>query len=122
LTADVRVIRDVNGVPGIVGEREEDVAFVFGYVMAQDRLWQMDYLRRAGQGRLAEILGAEYLDGDHLMRMAIGKKPKNSYSSDRERAWLERFVQGINKYMDRHSNKLPIEFSLLDSRRREILV
>jgi penicillin G amidase len=50
LTADVRVFRDANGIPSIIGEQEEDVATVLGYVMAQDRLWQMDYLRKAGQG------------------------------------------------------------------------
>jgi penicillin G amidase len=119
LVADVRVLRDHNGVPGIIGENEDDVAMVLGYVMAQDRLWQMDYLRRAGQGRLAEILGAEYLEGDHLMRtVRAGRTTGDAREryGEREHRWLEKFVQGINKYISAHARKLPVEFSLLDYR------
>ncbi len=119
LLADVRVLRDQNGVPGIIGKNEDDVAMVLGYVMAQDRLWQMDYLRKAGQGRLAEILGADYLEGDHLMRMVRGRRASEdtlAHLGERERRWLEKFVQGINKYISAHAGKLPVEFSLLNYR------
>jgi len=119
LTAEVRVVRDGRGVPGILGENEEDVAQVLGYVMAQDRLWQMDYLRRASQGRLAEILGAEYLDSDHLMRtVAAGglQGGRAARLGERERRWLHRFVRGINTYISTHAGKLPVEFSLLEYR------
>jgi penicillin G amidase len=119
LTADVRVVRDSNGVPGIIGHNEEDLAFILGYVMAQDRLWQMDYLRRAGQGRLAEILGHDYLESDHLMRTVttgILAKETARRLGDQERKWLDRFVQGINKYISGHAGKLPVEFSLLEYR------
>jgi len=117
LTAEVKVVRDRNGVPGIIAEREEDLALVLGYVMAQDRLWQMDYLRRAGSGRLAEIFGRQYLDGDHLMRMVRAGRPPDDYLSsldERERRWLDQFVQGINRYIASRSEKLPVEFSLLE--------
>ena len=119
IAADVRVVRDSNGVPGIIGEKEEDLAYVLGYVMAQDRLWQMDYMRKAGQGRLAEILGSDYLDGDHLMRtIKSGRKREVSPErmSDSERRWLQKFVQGINRYISSHVGKLPVEFSLLEYR------
>ncbi len=119
LSADVRVVRDSNGIPGIIGEREEDLAFILGYVMAQDRLWQMDYLRRAGQGRLAEILGHDYLESDHLMRTVtagIQAKENSRRLGDPERKWMDRFVQGINKYLSSHAGKLPVEFSLLEYR------
>ena len=119
LLADVRVLRDQNGVPGIIGQNEDDVAMVLGYVMAQDRLWQMDYLRKAGQGRLAEIFGADYLEGDHLMRMVRGGRASEDTMANlgqRERRWLENFVQGINKYISAHAGKLPVEFSLLNYR------
>ncbi len=47
--------------------------------MAEDRLWQIDYLRRAGQGRLAEIMGSDYVDRDHLVRLAAaGQKPQEA--------------------------------------------
>ena len=119
LNADVKVIRDANGIPSIIGEKEEDVAFVLGYVMAQDRLWQMDYFRRAGQGRLAEILGSDYLDGDHLMRTVkgpIGIKEYPGTLAEHEKKWLEKFIQGINKYISAHAKKLPVEFSFLEYR------
>lgn len=119
LSADVKVIRDANGVPSIIGANEEDVAFVLGYVMAQDRLWQMDYFRRAGQGRLAEILGSDYLDGDHLMRMVKASMRTEEYPgnlTEHEKKWLEKFVQGINKYISAHARKLPVEFSFLEYR------
>jgi penicillin G amidase len=119
LSADVKVIRDAKGIPSIIGENEEDVAFVLGYVMAQDRLWQMDYFRRAGQGRLAEILGSDYLDGDHLMRTVRASMRAKEYPgtlAEHEKRWLEKFVQGINRYIAAHAKKLPVEFSFLDYR------
>ena len=119
LTAEVKVVRDRNGVPGIIAEREEDLALVLGYVMAQDRLWQMDYLRRAGSGRLTEILGRQYLDGDHLIRMVRAGTKQDDYLSsldEKERRWLDQFVQGINRYIVSRSEKLPVEFSLLEYR------
>jgi penicillin amidase len=117
LTSNVTVVRDGNGVPGILGDTEEDVALVLGYVMAQDRLWQMDYLRRAGQGKLAEILGPDYLDGDHLMRTvrtSLKEHENQKKLSDRENRWLDKFIQGINRYISSHAGKLPVEFSLLE--------
>jgi penicillin amidase len=119
LKAEVSVVRDGKGIPGIIGANEADVATVLGYVMAQDRLWQMDFLRRASQGRLAEILGREYLDSDQLMRIASAGR-QNQESADKlnepQRVWIESFVRGINLYLARHSGKLPVEFSLLEYR------
>ncbi|MFH1112876.1 MAG: penicillin acylase family protein [Pseudomonadota bacterium] len=121
LTADVRVVRDSHGVPGIIGDNEEDLAHVLGYVMAQDRLWQMDYFRRAGRGTLAEILGRDYLESDHIMR-TVTAGTQDAYSTarlgDRERKWVERFVRGINAYLAAHTLKPPVEFSLLEYRPR----
>lgn len=87
--------------------------------MAQDRLWQMDYLRRAGEGSLAEIFGSGYLEADHLMR-AVRAGRKTVQPVDRlegpTKVWIERFVQGINRYIVGHAKKLPVEFSLLEYR------
>jgi penicillin G amidase len=119
LAAEAKVVRDRTGVPGIIAEREEDLAVVLGYVMAQDRLWQIDYLRRAGQGRLAEILGSDYLEGDVLMRTLTAGAPSQDYAAvlnDREQKWLDGFVQGVNTYILSRSVKPPVEFSLLEYR------
>ncbi len=119
LSADVQVVRDKNGVPGIVGNTEEDLALVLGYVMAQDRLWQMDCLRRASQGRLAEILGSRYLPGDHLartLRAGMAEKRPPDQTTARQNLWLEHFVRGINRFISTHAGKLPVEFSILEYR------
>src|SRR3972149_12287452 len=57
LGGPVEVLRDRYGVPHVYAERLTDLVFAQGFVTAQDRLWQMDLLRRAAAGRLAEILG-----------------------------------------------------------------
>ncbi len=119
LAAEVKVVRDRTGVPGIIADREEDLAMVLGYVMAQDRLWQIDYLRRAGQGRLAEILGSDYLKGDMLMRTLRAGTKNPDYSAvlnEREQMWLDHFVQGVNRYIVSRAAKPPVEFSLLEYR------
>lgn len=117
LRAKVSVTRDVNGVPTIMAESEEDAALVLGYVMAQDRLWQMDYLRRAGEGRLADILGKAYLPRDEVVRLvrrSPGLAEELSHLDPEESLWLDKFVQGINRFIENHKKKYPLEFSFLD--------
>ncbi len=116
LIGEVTVCRDINGAPAIYGENSDDVAAVLGYVMAQDRLWQMDYLRRTGHGRLSEIFGYEALNGDHLMRTLRNGRRFEAPADPAERKWLERFVFGVNRYINLHLAKLPVEFSLLEYR------
>jgi penicillin amidase len=117
LNSKVTVVRERNGVPTIIAESQEDLAIVFGYVTAQDRLWQMDYLRRLGQGSLAEILGRDYLVTDQIMR-AIGQSRESqdelSHLDHAETVWLEKFIHGINSFMLLHKDRTPVEFSLLD--------
>src|SRR5260221_366562 len=68
LKSEVKVRRDKWGVPYITAANDEDLLFAEGYVMAQDRLWQMDMFRRAAGGRLSEILGADQLEFDKRQR------------------------------------------------------
>src|SRR5471032_1935943 len=56
LKAPVEIVRDRNAIPHIIAGSIEDAAFGLGFVHAQDRFWQMELMRRAGQGRLSEIL------------------------------------------------------------------
>ncbi len=117
LRSEVKVVRDINGVPGIIAESEEDLAFVFGYTVAQDRLWQIDFLRRAGQGKLSEILGQDYLGYDFLQRALSGGnnlKEEIERLQPSEKNFIDHFVQGINRYISQNYSKLPIEFSLLE--------
>src|SRR5207247_119317 len=69
VTGLVEIERDEWGIPHIFAGTDDDLFFGFGYAMAQDRLFQLDYLRRRGSGRLAEILGAEGTELDLLSRI-----------------------------------------------------
>ena len=68
LSAPVTVFRDSMGIPHIYADNEEDLYRTVGYVMAQDRMWQMDLLRRVTLGRLSEIFGEDFVDTDLLLR------------------------------------------------------
>ena len=71
----VEVIRDPWGVPHIYAQNLDDLFFAQGFVQAQDRLWQMEMYRRAGEGRLSEVLGPEALRHDRLARLLKYRGP-----------------------------------------------
>lgn len=120
LDSSVEVRRDGWGVPHIYARTAHDVFFAQGYVAAQDRLFQMEIWRRAGEGRLAEVLGPAYVTRDRLSRLFKYRGDMStewaSYAPD-ARALVTAFVSGVNAYIGevrRDPSKLPIEFSLLD--------
>ena len=114
LTEEVTVLRDSFGVPHIYAENEKDLYRSVGFVMAQDRLWQMDLLRRVTQGRLSEILGKEQKNTDLLMR-ALRMQEKSekilANSSPEIVLALEAFADGMNQYIENYP--LPPEFKVL---------
>ena len=113
---EVNVFRDQYAVPHIYASNEEDLYRTTGYLMAQDRLWQMDLLRRVTQGRLAEIFPEEMLEIDMLFRsLKIDKKSKQIIdSSDIEVvACLEAFADGVNQFINQNQDNLPVEFKIL---------
>ncbi|MFL5615487.1 MAG: penicillin acylase family protein [Gemmatimonadaceae bacterium] len=119
LDSGVEVRRDRWGVPHIYARTPHDVLFAQGYVAAQDRLFQMEIWRRAGEGRLAEVLGPRYVTRDRLSRLFKYRGDMSaewaSYAPD-ARLLVTAFVNGVNAYIDEvraHPDKLPIEFSLL---------
>src|SRR5437660_2609503 len=69
LTARVTVTRDTHGVPAIEAQTLEDLFFAQGYVTAQDRLWQMDAMRRFAGGELSQVLGEGVLVQDRVQRI-----------------------------------------------------
>src|SRR4029453_4184038 len=66
LDSAVEVRRDRGGVPPIYAKTTHDLFFAQGYVVAQDRLWQMEMWRRTGEGRLAEVLGPAFVERDRI--------------------------------------------------------
>jgi len=112
----VEVYRDRYAVPHVYAKNEEDLYRAVGYVMAQDRLWEMDLLRRITQGRLSEIFGESQLKFDQLMRaLQMTEKSKSMLSqTDPSIVKLaEAFTDGVNQYIDMNMNRLPPEFTLL---------
>ncbi len=113
----VDVYRDDYGVPHIRAQNEHDLMIAVGYVHAQDRLWQMDLARRAGQGRLSELLGKKTLDYDVLFRTlnfkGLAESLKVHLHADSERI-LEEYCDGINAFIDDHRGKYPVEFDMLN--------
>lgn len=110
------VDRDDWGRPWIRAKSEEDLIVAQGYVMAQDRLWQMDLLRRAAGGDLAEIFGEVALDFDKEnrtlgMHQAADRAVQDS--APEIRSFLESYAEGVNDFIRRRRGTLPIEFTLL---------
>ena len=68
LTGDIDIVRDADAIPHIFASTKLDALFGLGYVHAQDRLWQMEFQRRIGHGRLSEIFGAATLPQDRFLR------------------------------------------------------
>src|SRR4029078_7775097 len=112
--APVTVGRDTWGVPHITAQSTDDLFFAQGYVMAQDRLWQMEMWRRAGEGRLAEVAGAAAVARYRAARRRKSRGPLDdrewtSYHPDGKRIFTA-FVNGVNAYITQHKDHLPIEF------------
>src|SRR5207244_10839427 len=108
-----RVFRDSDGVPHIYAKTEHDLWYLQGYVTAQDRLFQMDLYRRAGSGRLAEVLGEPALDADRQMRtFGLARVAAQELPVLREdtRAALQAYADGVNKLPEGHGDSLALEF------------
>ncbi len=116
LTSEVTVIRDSLAIPHIYAENEHDLYMAVGYTKAQDRLWQMDLLRRVTQGRLAEIFGKDLVDADMLFRsLRFTEKSKRilSHGNGSMEDGVKAFAEGVNQFINQAGNKLPPEFGLL---------
>ncbi len=116
LQDEVVIYYDSLIIPHIYAQNEVDLYKTVGYVMAQERLWQMDLLRRVTQGRLSEIFGANYIKTDQLLRSLRNSKKSlqvlDSLDSEK-RLSLEAFSEGVNYYISKNKKKLPVEFTIL---------
>lgn len=112
----VQVDRDGYGVPTLRAESVEDLLMAQGYVVAQDRLWQMDLMRRSAAGRLSEIFGAATVALDKENRV-LGLRQAAEASVDAlpmdKRAEVEAYARGVNAYIQEHRENLPWEFRVL---------
>lgn len=118
LDEDVTVIRDDIGVPHIEAQSDADLYRAQGYVVAQDRLFQMDLSRRQASGRLAEAVGEAAVDTDKFFRTFslrnAAEKSWEGYDEESKQV-LEWFAEGVNAFIGeaKGNDTLSYEFSLL---------
>ena len=116
LSEKVEIRRDTHGTPHIIAQNEQDLYTAVGYVMAQDRLWQMDLLRRVTLGRLSEIFGDDFVETDLLLRsLEYSKKSKELLKMSPEKIIeaAESFAKGVNEFIKQNEGNFPLEFKLL---------
>ena len=113
------ILRDHYGVPHIFARNAHDLFFMQGYVLAQDRLFQMDLYRRAAHGTLSEVLGEATLAADKLTRtLSLGRAAHRDEDllTVEARAAAEAYAEGVNKLIQQRGESLPLEFVLLGYR------
>ncbi len=116
LQGKVEVIRDRNGVPHIYADSVDDLYMAQGYVHAQDRLWQMEFNRHVGLGRLAELFGQDLVDEDTFLRtigLARAARRDLEAADPDTVTHLARYAEGVNAFIHAHTDNLPLEFVLL---------
>ena len=116
LQGKVVVVRDSHGVPAIDAASLPDLFFAQGYVTAQDRLWQMDIMRRFAAGDLAEAVGKDGLAHDkeqRILGIRIAAQHAMQVLSPRDRSYFEAYARGVNASIENSRRHLPIEFRIL---------
>lgn len=116
LSAPVEIIRDAWGVTHIYAKNQHDMFFAQGYVMGQDRLWQLYMWRMGREGRLSEILGPAAFEQDRQTRLGMFRGPYDdkewtSYHPDGKQIFTA-WTNGLNAYIAQNMNNLPVEFKL----------
>jgi penicillin amidase len=116
LAEEVEVYRDGYGIPHIFASNEHDLYMATGYIHAQDRLWQMDLMRRLTTGRLSEIFGEDMITADQLFLSLRFDRKSAEILADLPvdiSACLDAYSMGINAYIEENMDRLPFEFAVL---------
>jgi penicillin amidase len=119
LAAPVQILRDADGIVTIRAGNDADAAFALGYVHAQDRLVQMEMMRRLVAGRLSEVIGELTLSTDRTMRvLGLYRAAEQSEAllPEDTRSRLQAYAAGVNAYIGSHSGAWPPEFEVLRHR------
>ena len=116
LSGKVSVYRDMYGVPHIFADNRSDALRALGYLHASERFFQMEMQRRAGQGRLAEVVGIDMLGVDKFIRtLGLYSLAGSSFKvmAPETQNLFQAYADGVNAWMETHRNNLPPEFLLL---------
>jgi penicillin G amidase len=117
IAGPVDIVRDADAIPHIFASTKLDALFGLGYVHAQDRLWQMEFQRRIGHGRLSEIFGDATVPQDKFLRtVGFGRAARSAWDHlpDDARQQINAYCAGVNAFITTHHGRLlPPEFTLL---------
>ena len=112
----VEIYFDSLSVPYIFAENKEDAAYALGYLHARERMFVMDLIRRAGEGRLSEILGKETIPFDKMFRTIGIKRTAEMIEKKMDPAahkLLEAYSAGVNQCLEEYKNRYTFEFDVL---------
>ncbi|MCX7874771.1 MAG: penicillin acylase family protein [Melioribacteraceae bacterium] len=112
----IEIYRDENAIPLIIAKEDEEAAFALGFLHAQERFFQMDISRRAGEGRLSEIFGSKLLTIDKMFRtMGIKKISKENFYkiNPLSQKILIAYSNGVNEFIKYSKGKYQVEFDIL---------
>jgi penicillin amidase len=115
LTAPVDIRFGPHAVPSIDAETLDDALFAQGYVVASERLWQMDLLRRLAGGRLAEVFGEAALPADRFFRtVGLPRAAEEAFAAlePEYRRLLVRYAEGVNAHIQAAAGRLPLEYRI----------
>ena len=121
MSAEVKVYFDTYGIPHIYAQNEMDAFQALGYVHAQDRLWQMELLRRVASGGLSEVFGSKLIGTDKFfLSLGIDDASKKTVSmlnmSDSMVKISESYLKGVNQFIE--EGPTPVEFYLTGIKKR----
>jgi penicillin amidase len=119
LTGPVEVLRDKWGIPHLFAQNSHDLLLAQGYVHAQDRMWQMEFTRRVGTGRLSEIIGEDTISVDRFARViGFRRAAERDWQAmgEEDRAALEAYAAGVNAFLEGNRDNLSLEFTVLGAR------
>ena len=113
------IVRDAWGVPHIFARTTHDLFYLQGYVVAQDRLFQLELLRHAGRGELSALIGSGGTESDAAAAaagLAAAAETDRGRLGAAARAAAQAYADGINKFLEQHGESLPLEFTVLGVR------
>jgi len=115
LTDLVEIYRDEYGIPHVRAANRLDAFYAQGFVTAQDRLWQMEFDRRRGMGRWAEVVGSSEVEQDKVMRrFRMEASAMDDYRAvgEETRSMLDAYAKGVNAFIN-STDRLPVEYEIV---------
>ena len=117
ISAPVDIFRDADSITHVFGATKLDAFYGLGYAHAQDRLWQMEFQRRVGMGRLSEVFGQATVSTDRFLRtLGTGRAAKSAWDAlpAETKTAIDAYVAGVNAFISTHHGaELPLEFTVL---------